>query len=475
MRLTNVTRVVLPRGRVGSYAVRIVPDETRPLPVSFDQGRHVGAGDRPGSWMSIALRLPDGTTRDAVARAWDGVVAAHGTLRTVFSRDDDDAGAVRLHEGTASAGEWSEHPLEGDGAGDGAGEGTGDGAGEGTVRDTIRQVFDARCRPFAAPSHRVALIEPGAGSASDGGTDAAPGGDPRPIAVIAADHAHVDMWSLLVLARDLLALLGEDAASVVGERESFAAHTTALEARASAPAEVHTAWREILDAEGGVMPRFPLPLGDLSAPRPEVVEVRDVLDAAELAAFTARAEAAGVRATALALSALARACAEVAGAPLRAVFPVHSRYEERWHDAVGWFITNSVIACADPDPRACAASLRLSLALGSHPLAPILAPWGGMPQSPGMFALSWLDVRRLPVRLARDTEAQWVSASIETDGVMIWFVVGDDGLHLRCRYPDTPEALQNVGRWLDAVERAVRDEAVAGETPAAGERVVARG
>ncbi|MEV8273392.1 peptide synthetase [Microbacterium sp. NPDC077184] len=472
MRLTNVTRVVLPRGRVGSYAVRIAPDETRPLPVSFDQGRHVGAGDRAGSWMSIALRLPHGTTRDAVARAWNDVVAAHGTLRSVFSRNV--AGGVRLHEGAASAGEWSEHPLRHTDAGD----------VDGAVRETIRRVFDTECRPFAAPSHRIVLIEPDTrtdtetdtATATDTATDARSVADPRPLAVIAADHAHVDMWSLLVLARDLLARLGGDPASVVAEREPFAAHTRALAERDPAPAEIHAAWREILDAEGGVMPRFPLPLGDVSTPRPEVVEVRDVLDAAELAAFTAHAEAAGVRATALALSALARACDEVAGAPLRAVFPVHSRYEERWHDAVGWFITNSVIACADPDPRACAASLRLSLALGSHPLAPILAPWGGMPQAPGMFALSWLDVRRLPVRLARDTEAQWVSASIETDGVMIWFVVGDDGLHLRCRYPDTAEALQNVGRWLDAVERAVRAEAAtAGDTAARGERVAARG
>lgn len=471
MRLTNVTRVVLPRGRVGSYAVRIASDESRPLPVSFDQGRHVGAGDRAGSWMSIALRLPHGTTRDAVARAWDDVVAAHGTLRTVFSRDD--AGGIRLHEGAASAGEWSEHPLRRRDAGE----------VDGAVRETIRRVFDAECRPFATPSHRIVLIEPD--TSTDTATDARSAADPRPLAVIAADHAHVDMWSLLVLARDLLARLGGDPASVVAEREPFAAHTRALAERDPAPAEIHAAWREILDAEGGVMPRFPLPLGDVSSPRPEVVEVRDVLDAAELGAFTARAEAAGVRATALALSALARACDEVAGAPLRAVFPVHSRYEDRWHDAVGWFITNSVIACANPDPGACAASLRLSLALGSHPLAPILAPWGGMPQAPGMFALSWLDVRRLPVRLARDTEAQWVSAAIETDGVMIWFVVGDDGLHLRCRYPDTPEALQNVGRWLDAVEQAVRADAgadadaaisvTAGESPAPGERVAARG
>ncbi len=111
----------------------------------------------------------------------------------------------------------------------------------------------------------------------------------------------------------------------------------------------------------------------------------------------------------------------------------------------------------DPDPVACAAAVREALALGSWPLAPILAPWGGMPQAPGMFAVSWLDTRRLPVHVDPALELQYVSARIRTDGVMVWFVVNRDGLHLRCRYPDTPEARANVGRWLDGVERGLRD------------------
>ena len=49
-----------------------------------------------------------------------------------------------------------------------------------------------------------------------------------------------------------------------------------------------------------------------------------------------------------------------------------------------------------------------------------------------------------------------MSAVIRTDGVMIWFVVDGSGMHLRCRYPDTPEARASVGGWLDAVEAGIR-------------------
>ncbi len=68
-----------------------------------------------------------------------------------------------------------------------------------------------------------------------------------------------------------------------------------------------------------------------------------------------------------------------------------------------------------------------------------------------MFALSWLDLRRLPVRIDDvGLQAQYVSAAIRTDGVMLWFILDGTGAHLRCRYPDTDEARDGVGRWLDA-------------------------
>ncbi|MFT4295185.1 MAG: hypothetical protein QM582_07205 [Micropruina sp.] len=66
MRPPRVARMAIPQGRLLSYAV--VPGERgRTLPVSFDQGRHVGRGQRPGSWMAVSARLPVGTTLDDLA------------------------------------------------------------------------------------------------------------------------------------------------------------------------------------------------------------------------------------------------------------------------------------------------------------------------------------------------------------------------------------------------------------------------
>ena len=71
--------------------------------------------------------------------------------------------------------------------------------------------------------------------------------------------------------------------------------------------------------------------------------MRDVFDVDDGAAFAAQARNDGVSTLALAVVAMTAVTRELAKAPLRAVFPVHSRFEDKWHDSVGWFITNSVL------------------------------------------------------------------------------------------------------------------------------------
>lgn len=424
MRLTNVAHLRLPFGRLMGYDVR-VSEPGRRLPISFDQRRHVGVGDRPGSWMAISFRLGEPVSRDALADAWLAVIARHGTLRSVFVPGDD--GEPHLHEVDVRPGSWTEHPI----------------APGQAVNDALKAELDTACTPYATPSHRLSVLETATG----------------PTVVIAADHSHVDMWSLLVIVRDLLAALADahrSRASSLTATPAFAEHSAALRDRPKAPAEVHRRWGEILAASGGTMPRFPLPLGEQVA-HPERVEVRDVLDVDDSAAFTAQAASDGVSTLALAVSAMTSVTRELAGSSLRAVFPVHSRYEAGWHDSVGWFITNSVLESEDPDPSACSAAVKEAVQLGSWPLEDILQPWGGMPEAPGMFAISWLDLRRLPVRVdAAGLEAQYVGASIRTDGVMLWFILDESGLHLRCRYPDTAEARTHVGTWLDQLVQRLR-------------------
>ena len=441
MRLTNVGQMDLVDGRVWSVGVVAGPEPGRPLPISFDQGRHVGAGERPGSWMAIAVRLAvPSVSRDDVAAAWNAVVARHGTLRTAFTQAPD--GVLELREVEVAPGAWEEHEV----------------ASGRHPREVVREVLDRHCTPLGRPSHRVVLVEPQEGAA-----------DTRPDLVIGADHAHVDMWSLVTLVRELLTCLddlraGRAPGSALGPVPTFSGHTAALEAMPPAPAPVQARWAEILDDGAGEMPRFPLPLGTLDPLPGEVVEVRDIVDAQGVERLAQVARDHGVRLIALGISVLTEVTQRLADAPLRAIFPVHSRTDAQWREAVGWFITNAVLESSDPGLVACAATVEEAIGLGSWPLAPIFAPYGEVPAVPGMFAVSWLDARRLPVPPDQATDVRYVSAAIRTDGVMIWFAVEEGGLHLRCRYPDTPEAREHVGRWLDAVQLGLQERAAAAPT-----------
>lgn len=429
MRLTNVAQLRLPFGRLRGYDVTVHATGQK-LPISFDQHRHVSAGARPGSWMAMSLNLPQPVAPTRLANAWLSVVARHGTLRSVFSQTAKNE--LELNEVLVAPGQWVEHPI----------------APGQSMNEALREVLDQRCTSFSAPSHRLCVLETAAEST----------------VIIAADHSHVDMWSMLVVARDLLAALDLGDGQINPQPlvvPGFAEHTNQLRERESAPAEVHERWASILEASGSVMPRFPMPLGE-PVPHAERVEVRDVLDVDDSAAFASQAREDQVSTLTAVISAMTEVTRKLSGEPLRAVFPVHSRYEHRWDDSVGWFITNSVLESADPDPKACATAVREAVKLGSWPLAEILEPWGGMPEAPGMFAISWLDLRRLPVRVdSIGLQAQYIGASIRTDGVMLWFILDDAGLHLRCRYPDTEEGRENVGGWLDELISNLRKRATA--------------
>lgn len=430
----------LAAGTVHRYSVqvRLVPDAQ--VPVSFDQERHVSLGSRPGSWIAVAFRPTIPASRDEFTRAWHAVIARHGTLTTVFSPALDapahDGGRPTLTSVEVHPGTWIAPQAA---------------PGE-DPRTVLRREFDRECDPFSAPSYALCLVEP-----EDGAAGARRSGGSRPTVVIGFDHAHVDAWSLLVVARDFAACLADvvcgspSPGAELPPAPAFARHTAELAARRVAPESVQRRWEEIMAAGGGEMPVFPLPLGDISVPRDEVVEVHHVLDAAGVERIAAHARSAGTRMLALAVAEMTLALQERGAAGLRAVFPVHSRTGDTWHDSVGWFITNSVLECDSGDPHHCGRQIKEAIALGNYPLEPLLRPWGGMPHTPGMFALSWLDHRRLPVYIDPALEPQHVSARIRTTGVMVWFVVNDTGLHMRCRYPETPQARVGVGGWLRAV------------------------
>lgn len=430
MQLTNVLVMDLPDGRLRALVAPCRLTAAR-LPLSFDQRKHAGAGNRPGSWMALTLDLSSRDDLEFLPAAWDAVVRRHGTLRTAIVEENGGLALALTDVGPCT---WQEVPRE---------------AGV-DIRQMVRELFDEVCRPLATPSYRLLVVEPSDASLP-------------PTVIIGADHSHVDAWSLLVLCRDLRAAIERGRDGVRDEplpAPPFAAHSTELLCRPATPEHIIERWREILDTEGGIMPTFPLPLGDISTPKPERLEFRDILDAAGLHGLEQWCAQTHTRLIAAAILALTQASLRLSDRPLRAVLPVHSRFEPRWGESVGWFITNSVIECASTEPHACDDAVRSAITLGSHPLERIMRPYGGMPERPGMFALSWLDYRRLPVAVPADSNPKHVSAVIRTDGVMAWFVVTDTGLRVRVRYPDTPLAETNVGAWLDAVVEVLRSLAV---------------
>lgn len=420
MRLTTVHNMDLRPGVVVRYDVTAQPYNTCSTPpISFDQKRHCELGPRPGSWMAVAFKLPVVATPAELESAWLQVISRHETLRTRVVNPADPA-LEMLHVGK---GQWSTaRPAD--------------------PRTLLREIFDESCDPFATPSYQLCVVDH-TSEATDQFTDAT--------VVIGLDHCHTDAWSLLVLIRDFTAFLhgvqADDPTAAAQHcalppANSFGEHSRELQARPPAPVAVQDSWREIMQ-ETGEMPTFPLPLGDVSEPRDQVVEIHDVFDANGLAAFESAAAAREVRLLGVAVAAMA---------PFSAVFPVHSRRQPftpsgTWAQAMGWFITNSVIRCSSSDPVEAMHSVKEAILLGSYPLGPLLEEFGGMPHTEGMLAVSWLDNRKLPVQVDPAMDPQHISAEIKVNGVMLWFVINEDGMHVRVRYPDTPEAQENVSVW----------------------------
>lgn len=407
--------------------------------------------------MAVAFALPSAATDTQLEQTWLQVIQRHETLRTrVVNPADPELELVRVSRGQWSAARPSHPRVHLSSAFTSSTD----------PRCVLREVFDEACDPFSTPSHQMCVVDHSThtdpqGASLAGHGDLTPQLFTDATVVIGLDHCHTDAWSLLLLVRDFTTILhamqtgnsGSVAPSpVLPPANSFGEHSRNLLARPPAPAAVQSAWKLIMEVNGQ-MPTFPHPLGDLSKPRDQVVEIHDVVDEEGLQSVKTAAQKRGVRLIGVAVAAMA---------PLNAVFPVHSRRQPftppgTWAQAMGWFITNSVIRCSSSDPLEAMKSVKEAIELGSYPLEPLLEPWGGMPHTTGMLAVSWLDNRKLPVQVDPALDPQHVSAEIKVNDVMLWFVVNHDGMHMRVRYPDTPEARSNVSSWCQTVCESIRE------------------
>ena len=215
-----------------------------------------GEGDRPGSWMAVAVRLP-------VAAGDDELVAAASSGGRSPSRDvADGVLAQRDRRGRAAPGASSGPGPVGDHH-----------SGGRATRDVLREVLDSTCRSYSVPSHRLCLV--GAGARQSPTAAAQPWSSPPTTPTSTCGASSCSCATSSPALNDLGA--GGAPASTPCPRSPSTRRRSrgCRRGRAGVPAAVGRRPR----GRGRGDALFPLPLGDVSAPRPEVVEVRDVLDA----------------------------------------------------------------------------------------------------------------------------------------------------------------------------------------------------
>lgn len=370
-------------------------------PLTFNQRNHLAAAAASGrsTWIGGTVGVPDGTSPATVAGAVRAVVDGADALRTVARHDHQQAftpGALTVTTG----GPRPDVP--------------------GTAE--LEALMADRCRPGPVPGLFFALC-----------------GD---VLLFGLDHFHADMLSVDLLQRRLHGELHghgrEPAPSFLGTLTAPA--QTAPDARALG------IWRRFLGTTGNRIPAFPVELGATgAAPAPPVHDVRGLLDG----------DGPERRSFAVVLTCLAEALEPVTGsAEFPTVIPVHTRgrRDDPRHGIVGWMVGNAPVIARAGDVDATAAWLRDAVTVAGLPLETMVRecspelPAGAVPM------VSYMDFRGLgdPV-----PQARYVSSTSPTDTVQLWFSRIRDGLSVRAKYPDTPEARQVMGGVLDRLSKAL--------------------
>ncbi|MFJ8001224.1 condensation domain-containing protein [Streptomyces sp. NPDC096310] len=446
MRVTTMDRYEPAPGRVVEFvpspAALRAADGAPPVPVppSVNQRFHLATAESvvegSGHWLACAFDLPGGPVDlEALRIAFEGWGRRHETLRSGFRAPAADPGRF-----VVSA------PAYGLVARD-----AGTYASGADVREWLTRRLGAACRPLNWPSYLFAVVV-----RPDGAT-----------VHCGFDHCNADAYSLAVAVREI--------------RESYAGATGALPAAGSfvdhCAEEAERVSARTVDADdprvrgwaaffagcGGTTPAFPLPLGVPPGTRaPQGTDSRPLLDAAGADAFEARCRAAGGSAFTGVLTAVALAARGLGGGDvLRLCTPLHTRYEERWTHAVGWFTTIAPLTLditgvrgIEDGVRGAREAFRAARALAEVSFAQVLPELGGVFRRTrdDVFMVSYVDYRRLPgSEHHRAANAHHISSVTTADDAQFWFSRTHEGLFLRSRFPATPAAGAVVTEFADAL------------------------
>lgn len=301
--------------------------------------------------------------------------------------------------------------------------------------------------------------------------------------VVASDHIACDAVSGGIISAELTQLYFDPtaperlASTPAGSYREYCEGERSRAAELEARSPQIVAWAEHIEANGGRLPSFPLPLRDPDTRDTAAASGRWVLLSGALAdRFEQECERAGVRLVAGIFAAAALAEYEITGrTSYFNLSPKNTRVTEGERRSVGWYASLIPIAF-DFDPAegfldvarraddAFAAGRSLS-AVSLHRVVELLESREGFEVRRGWVApmLSFLDLRKVPgSELFSAMDFSFFGSRGTSEEVYTWVQRTDDMIWMASLFPDTEVAAGSMARYSGLLTRTMESIARAG-------------
>jgi Condensation domain len=287
---------------------------------------------------------------------------------------------------------------------------------------------------------------------------------------IAIDHLRADGMSAGVIFLDIqttyfTTLQGGPAAATPGASyRDYCSNQRAYAASLDEDSPQIQSWRAFLAANGGVLPEFPLKLGEATADTQGAIDVFDLIDEEQGRRFESACRAAGARFSGGVFACAALAERRLTGAATYfGLTPFDNRRDPAYATAVGWLASFVPLAIPTADASfdevvtSAQTSFDANTALGAVPYYHLLEMpdplWGPLPiPDRPVPMLSYIDIRKLPFSDYWDDLriGIWGDNRLP-EGVCMWVNRMRDKTQLVVAYPGTSVARKSVMRYVEAM------------------------
>jgi mycolipenoyl-CoA---2-(long-chain-fatty acyl)-trehalose mycolipenoyltransferase / long-chain-acyl-CoA---trehalose acyltransferase len=286
---------------------------------------------------------------------------------------------------------------------------------------------------------------------------------------VSVDHVHVDamivgvtliefhmMYTALVCGGAPLKL------PAAGSYDDFCHRQHRATSALTAQSPQIRAWTQFAEGNGGGMPHFPLPLGDVSTPTPADIVTVTMLDEQQTVRFESACTAAGARFVGGVLACCGLAENELTGAPTYyGLTPRDTRRTATDAMTQGWFtglipVTVPIAGSSFGDAaRAAQASFDTGAHLAEVPYDRVveLVPTSAHKPRPNFPVINFLDAGTAPLSALLTAELGGLNIGVYSDGrysyqMSIYVIRVEQETAVAVMFPDNQEAHESVARYL---------------------------